>query len=114
MTAWQTQTVKTMAPSVADDLRWGAYCSARQDSGWAALVSGINNGRLLLAVVPSRTANPINVQLHDTLESAKATGSVLANGVTRTARRSNARMRAWSRRRAGLSKGAKKNLRWRT
>jgi hypothetical protein len=30
----------------------GAYCSARQDGGWAALVLGINNGRLLPAVVP--------------------------------------------------------------
>src|SRR5215831_5263199 len=52
----------------------GAYCRARQDSKWTSLVLGFNNGRLLSAVVPSRTANPKNVQLHDSLESARATG----------------------------------------
>ena len=38
------------------------------------MVLGFNDGRLLPTVVPSRIANPKNVHLHDSLESAKSTG----------------------------------------
>ena len=52
----------------------GTHCRARQDRGRSPLVLGFNNGRLLPAVVPFAHREPKNVQLHDTLESAKATG----------------------------------------
>ena len=52
----------------------GAYCSARQDGGWAALVLGFNNGHLLPAVMPLAHCQPEECSTSRVLESAKATG----------------------------------------
>jgi len=74
MTARQTQTVKTMAPSVADDPRWALIVARDKTADGRLWYSVSTTGVYCRPSCPSRTANPINVQLHDTLESAKATG----------------------------------------
>ena len=76
----------------------GAHCRARQDGGWAALVFGFNNGRLLPAVVPLAHCQPEECSASRQLSKApRRPGSGLADGVTRTARRSNAENAAPSR-----------------
>ena len=74
MTARQTQTVKTMAPSVADDPRWALIVARDKTADGQLWYSVSTTGVYCRPSCPSRTANPKNVQLHDTLESAKATG----------------------------------------
>src|SRR3954462_5561545 len=65
---------KSTLPSVADDPRW-ARIVARDKTGDGHLwYSVITTGVYCQPSCPSRIANPENVQLHDTLESAKATG----------------------------------------
>ena len=80
-----------MVPSVADDPRWALIVARDKTADGQLWYSVSTTGVYCRPSCPSRTANPANVQLHDTLESAKATGSVLAGVVTRTDLRSNAR-----------------------
>ena len=52
----------------------GAHPLPRQIRGRLALVFRLDDEGLLPPFLPSRTANPKNVRLHDSLESARATG----------------------------------------
>jgi AraC family transcriptional regulator of adaptative response/methylated-DNA-[protein]-cysteine methyltransferase len=74
MTARHTQTVKAMAPSVADDPRWALIVARDKTADGQLWYSVSTTGVYCRPSCPSRTANPRNVQLYDTLESAKATG----------------------------------------
>ena len=74
MTARHTQTVKAMAPSVADDPRWALIVARDKSADGQLWYSVSTTGVYCRPSCPSRTANHRNVQLHDTLESAKATG----------------------------------------
>src|SRR5258706_7804405 len=60
--------------SVADDARWGRIVARDETAEGHLWYSVITTGVYCRPSCPSRTANPNNVQLHDTLESAKATG----------------------------------------
>jgi AraC family transcriptional regulator, regulatory protein of adaptative response / methylated-DNA-[protein]-cysteine methyltransferase len=74
MTVRHTQTVKAMAPSVANDPRWALIVARDKTVDGQLWYSVSTTGVYCRPSCPSRTANPRNVQLHDTLESAKATG----------------------------------------
>jgi AraC family transcriptional regulator of adaptative response/methylated-DNA-[protein]-cysteine methyltransferase len=74
MIARHTQTVKAMAPSVADDPRWALIVARDKSADGQLWYSVSTTGVYCRPSCPSRIANPRNVQLHDTLESAKATG----------------------------------------
>ena len=74
MTAKHTQTVRAMVPSVADDPRWALIVARDKTADGQLRYSVSTTGVYCRPSCPSRTANPTNVQLHDTLESAKATG----------------------------------------
>ena len=74
MTARHTQTVKTTAPSAADDPRWALIVARDKTADGQLWYSVSTTGVYCRPSCPSRTANPKNVQLHDTLEGAKATG----------------------------------------
>src|SRR6202048_4979869 len=74
MTARHSLTVKTTAPSVADDPRWALIVARDKTADGQLWYSVSTTGVYCRPSCPSRTANPKNVQLHDSLESAKATG----------------------------------------
>src|SRR3984885_3461572 len=74
MTAKHTQTVKAIVPSVADDPRWALIVARDKTADGQLWYSVSTTGVYCRPSCPSRTANTTNVQLHDTLESAKATG----------------------------------------
>ena len=74
MTARHTQTVKITAPSVADDPRWALIVARDKTADGQLWYSVSTTGVYCRPSCPSRTANPKNVQLHDTLEGAKASG----------------------------------------
>ena len=61
-------------PSVADDPRWARIVARDKTADGHLWYSVYTTGVYCRPSCPSRTANPKNVQLHDTLESAKATG----------------------------------------
>ncbi len=63
-----------MPPSVADDPRWARIVARDKTTDGHLWYSVLTTGIYCRASCASRTANPKNVQLHDTLESAKATG----------------------------------------
>ena len=63
-----------MPPSVADDPRWARIVARDKTADGHLWYSVLTTGIYCRASCASRTANPKNVQLHDTLESAKATG----------------------------------------
>src|SRR3954465_6834364 len=65
---------KSTPPSVADDPRWARIVARDKTADGHLWYSVITTGVYCRPSCPSRTANPQNVQLHDTLESAKATG----------------------------------------
>src|SRR5262245_14843475 len=72
-------TMPAMAPkpttlSVADDPRWARIVARDKTADGHLWYSVSTTGVYCRPSCPSRTANPENVQLHDTLESAKATG----------------------------------------
>jgi AraC family transcriptional regulator, regulatory protein of adaptative response / methylated-DNA-[protein]-cysteine methyltransferase len=74
MTATPIRTSKPNSPLVADDPRW-AFIAARDKSADGHLWYSVSTtGVYCRPSCPSRTANPRNVQLHDTLASARATG----------------------------------------
>ena len=61
-------------PSVADDPRWARIVARDKTADGHLWYSVYTTGVYCRPSCPSRTANPQNVLLHDTLESAKATG----------------------------------------
>jgi AraC family transcriptional regulator of adaptative response/methylated-DNA-[protein]-cysteine methyltransferase len=61
-------------PAVADDPRWARIVARDKTADGQLWYSVATTGVYCRASCPSRTANPKNVQLHDTLESARATG----------------------------------------
>jgi AraC family transcriptional regulator of adaptative response/methylated-DNA-[protein]-cysteine methyltransferase len=74
MTATPTKTPKPATPSVADDPRWARIVARDKAADGHLWYSVSTTGVYCRPSCPSRTANPKNVQLHDSLESAKATG----------------------------------------
>jgi AraC family transcriptional regulator of adaptative response/methylated-DNA-[protein]-cysteine methyltransferase len=61
-------------PIVADDPRWARIVARDKTADGHLWYSVSTTGIYCRASCPSRTANPKNVALHDTLESARATG----------------------------------------
>jgi AraC family transcriptional regulator, regulatory protein of adaptative response / methylated-DNA-[protein]-cysteine methyltransferase len=74
MTATSTKKVKLALLSVADDPRWARIVARDKSADGTFWYSVSTTGVYCWPSCPSRTANPANVQLHDTLASAKATG----------------------------------------
>jgi AraC family transcriptional regulator, regulatory protein of adaptative response / methylated-DNA-[protein]-cysteine methyltransferase len=62
------------ALSVAEDPRWARIVARDKTADGQLWYSVSTTGVYCRPSCPSRTANPENVQLHDTVESAKATG----------------------------------------
>jgi AraC family transcriptional regulator, regulatory protein of adaptative response / methylated-DNA-[protein]-cysteine methyltransferase len=67
-------TPKPISSSVADDVRWERIVMRDRTADGQFWYSVATTGVYCRPSCPSRVANPINVQLHDTLEDAKATG----------------------------------------
>src|SRR3984893_9195730 len=65
---------KSAQEAVADDQRWARIVARDHDDDREFWDSVMTTGVYCRPSCPSRTANPQNVQLHDTLEAAKATG----------------------------------------
>jgi AraC family transcriptional regulator of adaptative response/methylated-DNA-[protein]-cysteine methyltransferase len=63
-----------MLPPVADDPRWARIVARDETADGHLWYSVSTTGVYCRPACPSRAANPRNVRLHDTLESAKATG----------------------------------------
>jgi AraC family transcriptional regulator of adaptative response/methylated-DNA-[protein]-cysteine methyltransferase len=74
MTAKPAATPKLPRPSVADDPRWARIVARDKTADGRLWYSVSTTGVYCRPSCPSRIANPQNVQLHDTLESARATG----------------------------------------
>src|SRR6201993_2268815 len=74
MTSTFAKTEKSTLPSVAEDPRWVRIVARDKTADGHLWYSVYTTGVYCRPSCPSRTANPNNVQLHDTLESAKATG----------------------------------------
>jgi AraC family transcriptional regulator, regulatory protein of adaptative response / methylated-DNA-[protein]-cysteine methyltransferase len=74
MAATSTKTPKPATPSVADDPRWARIVARDKAADGHLWYSVSTTGVYCRPSCPSRTANPKNVQLHDSLESARATG----------------------------------------
>src|SRR5262249_50172407 len=68
------ETLKPTPPSVADDPRWARIVARDRTADGHLWYSVSTTGVYCRPSCPSRIANPDNVQLHDSLESAKATG----------------------------------------
>src|ERR1700739_575667 len=64
----------TQIASVADDPRWARVLAHDKTADGQFWYSVSTTGVYCRPSCPSRTANPKNVTLHDTLESARATG----------------------------------------
>jgi AraC family transcriptional regulator, regulatory protein of adaptative response / methylated-DNA-[protein]-cysteine methyltransferase len=60
--------------SVAEDPRWARVVARDRTANGQFWFSVVTTGVYCRPACPSRTANPKNVKLHDTLEAAKATG----------------------------------------
>jgi AraC family transcriptional regulator of adaptative response/methylated-DNA-[protein]-cysteine methyltransferase len=63
-----------MPPEMADDPRWARVVARDKAADGCFWYSVATTGIYCRPSCPSRTANPRNVQLHDTLAAAKATG----------------------------------------
>src|SRR5215468_6445027 len=74
MIAASTRTCKPARPDVADDPRWARIVARDKAADGQFWYSVVTTGVYCRPSCPSRVANPKNVQLHDTLESARATG----------------------------------------
>jgi len=74
MTETSTKTPRTTPPSVADDPRWARIVARDKTADGHLWYSVATTGVYCRPSCPSRVANPTNVRLHDTLESARATG----------------------------------------
>lgn len=64
----------SMPPEMADDPRWARIVARDKTADGCFWYSVATTGIYCRPSCPSRTANPKNVQLHDTLVAAKATG----------------------------------------
>lgn len=69
-----TQCAKISRISVADDPRWARIVARDKTADGQFWYSVTTTGIYCRPSCPSRTANPKNVTLHDTIESARATG----------------------------------------
>lgn len=65
---------KPTSSSVADDVRWARIITRDKTADGQFWYSVSTTGVYCRPSCPSRVANPINVQFHDTLEDARATG----------------------------------------
>ena len=74
MAAAPIRTPKSAIPSVADDPRWARIVARDKTVDGHFWYSVATTGVYCRPSCPSRVANPGNVQLHDTLGDAKATG----------------------------------------
>jgi len=74
MTSTLAEPRKSTLSPVADDPRWARIVARDKTADGHLWYSVYTTGVYCRPSCPSRTANPKNVQLHDTLESAKATG----------------------------------------
>jgi AraC family transcriptional regulator, regulatory protein of adaptative response / methylated-DNA-[protein]-cysteine methyltransferase len=74
MSSTFANTRKSSLPSVADDPRWASIVAREVTADGHFWYSVSTTGVYCRPSCPSRTANPKNVQLHDTLKNAKATG----------------------------------------
>jgi len=74
MPATSANTLKPTLPSVAADPRWARIVARDKTADGHVWYSVATTGVYCRPSCPSRTANPRNVQLHDSLESARATG----------------------------------------
>jgi AraC family transcriptional regulator of adaptative response/methylated-DNA-[protein]-cysteine methyltransferase len=74
MTATLTTTPKSTPLSVAEDPRWARIAARDKTADGLFWYSVVTTGVYCRPSCPSRIANPKNVQLYDSLESAKATG----------------------------------------
>src|ERR1700752_3323179 len=74
MTSTFPTTEKSTLPSVAEDPRWARIVARDKTADGHLWYSVYTTGVYCRPSCPSRTTNPKNVQLHDTLESARATG----------------------------------------
>jgi AraC family transcriptional regulator, regulatory protein of adaptative response / methylated-DNA-[protein]-cysteine methyltransferase len=74
MTSAPIMTPKPTSPFVADDARWARIVARDKTADGHLWYSVSTSGVYCRPSCPSRVANPGNVQLHNTLEDAKATG----------------------------------------
>jgi AraC family transcriptional regulator, regulatory protein of adaptative response / methylated-DNA-[protein]-cysteine methyltransferase len=74
MTTTPAMTPKPTTPSAADDPRWARIVARDKTADGHLWYSVLTTGVYCRPSCPSRTTSPKNVQLHDTLESARATG----------------------------------------
>jgi len=74
MTTMPAKLPKPTTPSAADDPRWARIVARDKTSDGHLWYSVSTTGVYCRPSCPSRLANPKNVQLHDSLESARATG----------------------------------------
>src|SRR5262245_50734990 len=74
MIATTANTSKPAPPSVAHDPRWARIVARDKAADGQLWYSVATTGVYCRPSCPSRIANPKNVQLHDTLEGARATG----------------------------------------
>jgi AraC family transcriptional regulator of adaptative response/methylated-DNA-[protein]-cysteine methyltransferase len=74
MTMTREMQHKSAQASVADDPRWARIVARDRTADGLLWYSVTTTGVYCRPSCPSRTANPKNVQLHDTREAAKATG----------------------------------------
>jgi AraC family transcriptional regulator, regulatory protein of adaptative response / methylated-DNA-[protein]-cysteine methyltransferase len=73
-TATSSETQNLPSPSVIDDPRWARIVARDKTADGQFWYSVSTTGVYCRPSCPSRIANPKNVQLHDSLESAKSTG----------------------------------------
>src|ERR1700741_2256119 len=74
ITTMPARTPKPAPLTVADDPRWARIAARDKTADGHLWYSVSTTGVYCRPSCPSRAANPKNVQLHDTLEGAKATG----------------------------------------
>lgn len=74
MTSTLVRPVSSALASVADDPRWARIAARDKSADGHLWYSVLTTGVYCRPSCSSRLANPRNVQLHDSLESAKATG----------------------------------------
>jgi AraC family transcriptional regulator, regulatory protein of adaptative response / methylated-DNA-[protein]-cysteine methyltransferase len=74
MNAVLVESQRSTSPSVADDPRWARIVARDKTADGHLWYSVMTTGVYCRPSCPSRVANAKNVQLHDSLEGAKATG----------------------------------------
>src|ERR1700737_3455630 len=74
MTTMPAQQQKSVQAPLASNSRWARIVARDRSADGQFWYSVSTTGVYCLPSCPSRAANPANVQLHDTLEDARATG----------------------------------------